>query len=605
MLQQNKDIGKTGVHHAVGLREDVAVEHGVVEQAVAAAGDLGAVPRLKMTSSPPPSEEDQVVSACSSTVETLLKLQALLGKFQCPQVRADFLSGKLVHLEDPELTLLSLDAMRNIFSPGWSPSSAAFSLAAGNAFTHITQLMKSSRGDFIIPCGNVVMDEGSYVSWKTLFDEIMHCSYWLTLRENESENKKKQSSRPLRCSSPSQGNCGSPRKLSKKMDPVSPSYRRTELPRRSVKIEHPVRSSRHRVDLSNRYQQLAEVELSDSSCESIYDSRSSNSDYDSSSNRNYHRGYVHPKKVVTPKSFDMMGRQSLKQFLDKYERYFKAEFRGDQRDCTQELSKFISGDLLDAYDALGGAERKYNDMKIELLRWYKTQMLGGTRRWKQDLSQCSLKPGDSLKLFGMRLQEIAQRAYPNDERECVKQLLKKFVNSAPAWFSDKIDKREEVKEMIGQGKKLTWAEMLALAEREDRRILKDKMRGDRRTHVAESASVFYTHGIPEAHLVQDRASPERQRVFINSSMGKENKSMVNPTSFRNNKPPQCEWCGKFGHWEGDCWRKNGACLICGSKGHKVTECPRYEPPQVTSNRTCPRCRGNHWGKDCPRNVNLN
>ena len=66
---------------------------------------------------------------------------------------------------------------------------------------------------------------------------------------------------------------------------------------------------------------------------------------------------------------------------------------------------------------------------------------------------------------------------------------------------------------------------------------------------------------------------------------------------------QCYWCGKLGHVAVKCWRKLGACLICGEKGHFQKECPKVaSKPKEVSRLTCPKCRGPHLGMDCRKRM---
>ena len=40
---------------------------------------------------------------------------------------------------------------------------------------------------------------------------------------------------------------------------------------------------------------------------------------------------------------------------------------------------------------------------------------------------------------------------------------------------------------------------------------------------------------------------------------------------------KCEYCHRMGHKFSKCWRRLRACLRCGSKDHKIHNCPRLRP----------------------------
>lgn len=66
---------------------------------------------------------------------------------------------------------------------------------------------------------------------------------------------------------------------------------------------------------------LTTIEVSDTSADETDDN---SSDKSFSSQRSHHRFY--PKDVVMPEVFDGNGKQTLKKFLEGYERYFRSKY---------------------------------------------------------------------------------------------------------------------------------------------------------------------------------------------------------------------------------------------------------------------------------------
>lgn len=60
----------------------------------------------------------------------------------------------------------------------------------------------------------------------------------------------------------------------------------------------------------------------------------------------------------------------------------------------------------------------------------------------------------------------------------------------------------------------------------------------------------------------------------------------------------CNWCGRPGHVESTCWRKSGACMICGSQEHVRDGCPKFNSEWRGYSPTCARCGGPHLGMNC-------
>lgn len=328
------------------------------------------------------------------------------------------------------------------------------------------------------------------------------------------------------------------------------------------------------------------IEITDSS-DNDTDEHSSDTSF---SSQRMQRRYF-PKDVVMPEKFDISGKQSLKRFFEAFERYFKAKYDGTQRECSQELARFIDGEVREAYDALGGSQRKYKDLKPALLQWYQVQSVGRSHRYQAEFKQLTMREGETFKLYCMRLQEVAHRAYPNEAKECVKQLKRKIVNTTPAWFSRCLEKKEEMKIMLNVGKSITWGEIMEIAERQDKKRKKKVLnnfsdddllgRVDKlKCQVSETASA----GAADVGLMPNT------KTYRNSQM-----SRKKPSS-----PVFCDHCLRRGHGEVDCWRKKGACTICGSLQHSFFKCPKYSPDfRRTRQPCCFNCQGSHLAKDCP------
>jgi hypothetical protein len=327
------------------------------------------------------------------------------------------------------------------------------------------------------------------------------------------------------------------------------------------------------------------VEISDSSAGESGDPSS-----DTSVASQGRRHIYYPRDVVVPREFDINGKQSLKKFLEGFERYFQSKYDGTQRDCSQELARFITGEVKEAYDALGGSHVKYRDIKPSLLQWYKAQSVGKSHRCQAEFKQMVMKEGETYKLYCMRLCEVAYRAFPSDEKECVKQLKKKVMNSTPSWFAKCLEKKEEMKVMLKVGKNITWGEIVEIAERQDKKIKKAALNSDNEDEMRIRLAKLKCHvsdvGITGREVVRSSADT---RVYRNSQV---NKRMVDNI-------PICDYCDRRGHTAEYCWRKKGACTICGSMEHLFRECPKYVADFKGRRPSCFRCSGDHLVKDCP------
>ena len=98
---------------------------------------------------------------------------------------------------------------------------------------------------------------------------------------------------------------------------------------------------------------------------------------------------------------------TLSEYLQIYERYFICKYNGTEYDKTQELEKFLNGELQTVYKIRGGRKLKYKEMKKELLAWFKKQKIGGRAYWQDKFMKAEAED-DALDLYGLRLKEMAQ-----------------------------------------------------------------------------------------------------------------------------------------------------------------------------------------------------
>ncbi|MQL97832.1 hypothetical protein Taro_030531 [Colocasia esculenta] len=76
-----------------------------------------------------------------------------------------------------------------------------------------------------------------------------------------------------------------------------------------------------------------------------------------------------------------------------------------------------------------------------------------------------------------------------------------------------------------------------------------------------------TSGLPSAKLTNDKKRPFN--ITEGPSQERKLKAVVPSTPAKGN----CKHYDKLGHTTDECWRKVGACLCCGSREHRIPECP--------------------------------
>ena len=112
-------------------------------------------------------------------------------------------------------------------------------------------------------------------------------------------------------------------------------------------------------------------------------------------------------------------------------------------------------------------------------------------------------------------------------------------------------------------------------------------------HAREKLDEFGSHGV--ARTSKEKSDVCRPtHIYYNSSMKASRGALLT----------YCNWCGRTGHIERNCWRKKGLCCLCGGGCHALTACSKYvlRDPVRSFSPKCSTCGGGHCGQDCPCGV---
>ena len=542
-------------------------------------------------------------------LKDVCRLQSLLLQFIHPRVREDFLNG-LLGMEGSQDLLSDLDLIRRIAIPPWRGRSVVtMQLQLDCTAGHLDKLPHHSSDNFDLQSST--SRTWTYKDWADFLSALATSTYWgvtdqeaicinhLTVPTSASDllqsdaQKSKISGDLEKFKSDNHPNQNQSVKSSFK-DPVQIDDH--QQPPKIIQF-----TSLPKEIFRARFSRIETISLSDSSTENDGTSSGSSSSSGSSHRRRRRRKHSQ-REIVRPLPFEMNGFISLKSFFSTYERYFAAKFEGNSRDCTQELKHFLPDEMEQYYDALGGRRLKYKNMKAELLKWYKARKRGGARYWREQLRDTEMRPGEELRLYGMRLLEIGQKAYPDSDRECVKEVKYHYLNSVPKAFADYVRQSEQMIRVVDRERKLKWADIMKLAEDEDDQ--REKIGGPRKQE-STTPRVWYSREETETKQWQN-GKQNRKKLDRNSDNVPAYASRMF-TSRRSSPPagkattskPSCQWCGRSGHSLHDCWRKKGACIICGDTFHSKDECSRFQfRNSATRQPTCPICQGNHLGMHC-------
>jgi hypothetical protein len=524
-----------------------------------------------------------------------IEMQSLLLRLTLHEVRGDFLNGMVIDVEDLGMVLFTLDQLKSLFFPAFSSGSFIRELAAETVMEHVNLLWKKDSQIFSIPSSGITTDEQSYATWRELLERLMSSTYWATSSFQMKHSVTLIPSEGVQVKEEDHlGKQRGQRGLSKDWKPTT---------RLSAQHDKKYAKTRTRVSAEPRLA-LEEIVIDSSDGSDDDESNFSFGSQPSDSAMRY--------RVVTPPRFELEGSQTLRKYLESFERYFQRKYNGTQLECSIELAKFLDGETLAAYKSCGGTEKRYAIVKERLLEWFKTRHVHGAKRWRNELRMMRMDQGESFKMFGMRVMETAQKAYTHDTKECARKMLDKYSQATPEWFNDKLRQRSDMKEMMGLGKKLNWQDVMNQAEKEDKNVLdkKWKMKIADGYDIPETGVLITRGAVPVTSQEYQKEQPgprahsfKWREPLQKLTANKERHVTEQPEKY--GSYDHCDWCGKPRHSSQNCWRKMGACLICGGRDHLLRDCPNYGKGFRLFTPKCPECNGAHLGIHCSRQDQRN
>ena len=303
------------------------------------------------------------------------------------------------------------------------------------------------------------------------------------------------------------------------------------------------------------------------------------------------------RTVPLPEPFDATTGESLAQFFVKFEEYCAHTFRSGAASWVPELSRFLVGEIHQAFLAHRAPSDSFAEVKRKLLRWYADSKERRDCGSKALFSRAQMRSGESVRLYAPRLENLYRQAYPRKNFETSVTLREKFLATIPRKF------RRQVKSAMGLSKtlgrvRMTWTQIVTFVGGFEEALTTDESeaegsslawtvscqpRGRRTAVLTDACTQSVGNNCGEVDRGDEDYQYQRALEYRPSARGGASSGARSLTSvFMGDFLPgdvaqaalrKCSYCNRLGHVRGECRRLLGLCLVCGSEHHRVASCP--------------------------------
>src|SRR6201990_524775 len=127
------------------------------------------------------------------------------------------------------------------------------------------------------------------------------------------------------------------------------------------------------------------------------------------------------------------------------------------------LGTFLEGLALEVYKIITCTSLEYEEVKRLLLQWHREELEKEIRRDAENFTDATIKPGETIPLFALRLAGLASKAFPNNDVTKMPIVRQKFLKSLPPEVKSKVDNILMAIE-TSLGVQIPWERLVAIVE---------------------------------------------------------------------------------------------------------------------------------------------
>lgn len=310
------------------------------------------------------------------------------------------------------------------------------------------------------------------------------------------------------------------------------------------------------------------------------------------------------RKVPPLEIYDEESGMELDKYLERFEVYYKTNYKCSNQVWIEELEKYLKGRTLEGFHSIKQIEDSYGSVKVKLLEWYQEESEVRRERAVKAFSKLRYQKGQTMLMYCNKMLNLFKKAYPKKEIEVSNTLIGQLRRTVPHGIRHLID--SQILSLKLENKKMTWSKLTRIAriydlenlekreeiEDEDTEIIEINLnnskyisnyRGQKGNYRDEE---YYrdkesyrdkenyrdedSYNKPRRHYQENayRQHPRQYNSSKTNNSGRTNNNYARAPSYN----IRCNFCKRQGHRFEECRMRLGLCLICGMRGHLAVDC---------------------------------